>query len=174
MRLTIPALAMALLLGTPGCTARERVAEPPVPQDRAAMMALIVREARAIGVEPALALAVAHVESNFDPTAESPVGARGLMQVMPATVRGEYALHEDVLWDARLNARVGLHFLRRLLDYYDDEEQFALSWYNGGSRVGPPERARVLPATRPYVDKVLRLKQVYAQRLREAPLVAQN
>ena len=53
---------------------------------------LVVAEAHDLGIDPALALAVAHAESYFDPKAESHVGARGVMQIMPATCRGEYAL----------------------------------------------------------------------------------
>lgn len=51
---------------------------------------LLVREAnRSQHVPPSLALAVAQAESNFNPDAESHAGARGVMQIMPATGRGD-------------------------------------------------------------------------------------
>lgn len=145
--------------------------EPVINRDN--IRALVVREARDLGVDPALALAVAHAESFFDPKARSHMGAIGVMQIMPATARGEYALHPDILWDARINIRLGLHFLRRLLARYAQSEALALSYYNGGSAVGDLPRARVIPATRGYVEKVLRLKHTYRARLaREGVVVA--
>lgn len=159
-RRALAALALgtaALSLVTPGH------ALPPV-ADRPRVQAIVVDVALALGVDPALALALAHAESAFDPKARSVKGARGIMQIMPATVRGEYALHPDVLWDPRINATIGLHFLRRLVDYYGSEP-LALSYYNGGSAVGSRAEAKIIPATRRYVDKVLRLRRQYAAEL---------
>ena len=113
-----------------------------------------------------LAMAVAHAESNFDPRALSPKGARGVMQIMPATARGEYGIPPELLWDARLNIRVGIHFLARLLGRYRGRTELALSYYNGGSAVGDLPRASVIPATRDYVAKVLRLEREYARGMR--------
>ncbi|MFT6580694.1 MAG: lytic transglycosylase domain-containing protein [Alphaproteobacteria bacterium] len=134
-------------------------------EPRARVKAMVVREAIDLGVPAPLALAVAHAESNFNPAAESRVGARGVMQIMPATARGEYAIHADQLWDLRINIRLGLHFLRRLIDRYGGRVDWALSYYNGGSAVGPPSRARVIPATRAYVRKVERLRNRYRRAL---------
>ncbi|MDH3240839.1 MAG: transglycosylase SLT domain-containing protein, partial [Alphaproteobacteria bacterium] len=55
--------------------------------------ALVVEEAVRMNVSASLALAVAHAESNFNPRAESRAGARGVMQIMPATAKGEYGIH---------------------------------------------------------------------------------
>ena len=87
------------------------------------------------------------LKSNFDAGAESNVGARGVMQIMPATAASEYAIHPDLLWDARINIRLGIHFLDRLLKRYHGRTDLALSFYNGGSRVGNLPNARVIPAT---------------------------
>ena len=114
----------------------------------------------------ALALAVAHAESGFDARARSHKGARGVMQIMPATARGEYGVHPDTLWNPRVNIRLGLHFLGRLIERYDGRIDLALSYYNGGSAVGRPGRARVIPATRSYVRKVQRLRSHYSRQLR--------
>lgn len=121
-------------------------AQASAPPPREEIKALVVREARSLGVPVSLALAVAEAESAFDPRAESPKGARGVMQVMPATARGEYGIHPDRLWDARVNVRLGLHFLRRLIEQYRGRTDLALSWYNGGSAVGELPYARVIPA----------------------------
>jgi len=126
---------------------------------------LIVREAQEMGVSPSLALAMAHAESHFDPLARSHKGARGVMQIMPATARGEYGIKPDALWDPRLNVRLGLHFMRRLIDRYHGRVDLALSYYNGGSAVGDLPHARVIPATRRYVSHVLKLRRNYQSKL---------
>ncbi|MBO6783356.1 MAG: lytic transglycosylase domain-containing protein [Alphaproteobacteria bacterium] len=135
------------------------------PHRRKDVKKLVVREAHDLGVSPALALAVAHAESSFNPRALSHKGARGVMQIMPATAWGEYGIAADMLWDPRTNVRIGLHFLNRLIRRYDGRTDLALSYYNGGSRVGRLPDARVIPATRRYVDRVHQLEAMYRQRL---------
>ncbi len=126
---------------------------------------IIMAQALEMEVPVSLALAVAHAESYFDPRAESNKGARGVMQIMPATAVGEYAIHPDSLWDPRLNVRLGLHFLKRLIDRYRGHVDFALSYYNGGSAVGSWPNARIIPATAGYVRKVRGLQDRYRARL---------
>ncbi len=123
---------------------------------------LVRQEARNLGVPISLALAVAKVESNFNPKALSHAGARGVMQIMPATAEKEYGIERDKLWEPRVNVRLGLHFLKRLLVRYRSRVDLALSYYNGGSRVGDLPNARVIPATRGYVTKVMRLQRSYS------------
>ncbi len=122
---------------------------------------MVVQEAVRMRVPISLALAVAHAESNFDPRAVSRRGARGVMQIMPATARGEYGIKPGLLWNPRVNVRLGLHFLKRLLDRYRGRVDLALSYYNGGSKVGDLPNARVIPATRAYVFRVQRLRRRY-------------
>ncbi len=157
-RAVILALSTAPLFGT----ARQGHGQA---AERNALRRLILREAADLGVDAALALAVAETESGFDPRAVSPVGARGVMQIMPATCRGEYALHPEALWEPRLNIRIGLHFLGRLLERYRGQAPFALSYYNGGSRVGDLPNARIIPATRGYVERVARRQRHYRAEL---------
>ena len=133
--------------------------------NRQKIIDLVVREAYNIGVEPALALAVARVESNFSIYAKSHAGARGIMQIMPATARGEYGIAPELLWNPRINVRLGLHFLARLLKRYQGRADLALSYYNGGSAVGDLPYAKVIPATRKYVRKVQRLRREYKKKL---------
>lgn len=129
--------------------------------NRLTVKRLVAREARNMGIPVPLALAVAEAESSFNSRALSAKGARGVMQIMPATARGEYGIPASQLWDARTNVRLGLHFLGRLIKRYGGRTELALSYYNGGSRVGPPHRARIIPATRAYVRRVKALERRY-------------
>ncbi len=132
---------------------------------RAAIQRLVVAEARNMGIAPDLALAVAHAESDFDPAVVSHKGARGVMQIMPRTAWGEYGIAPDQLWRPRINIRLGLHFLRRLLLRYRGRVDLALSYYNGGSAVGEWPRARIIPATYSYVHKIGKLRLDYRNRI---------
>ncbi|MEQ8395356.1 lytic transglycosylase domain-containing protein [Thalassobaculum sp.] len=128
--------------------------------DREEVRRIVVQEALGSRrVPPSLALAVAEAESDFVANAESSAGARGVMQIMPATGRGEFGVQPDELWEPRLNVQIGIAFLDQLIARYGERWDLALSHYNGGSRVGSGEAARVIPATRAYVDKVLRLER---------------
>jgi len=129
------------------------------------IMRLIAREAQNLGIAPALALAVARAESDFDVYARSHKGARGIMQIMPRTARDEYGISAELLWNPRINVRLGLHFLKRLLRRYQGRVDLALSYYNGGSAVGDLPNARVIPATRRYVRKVQRFRRAYSREL---------
>ena len=122
---------------------------------------MIIAEARSRGLSPALALAVAHIESNFNAKAESPKGARGVMQIMPLTAAMEYGVSAKRLWDGRLNIRIGIDFLKRLIDRYQGRVDLALSHYNGGGVLGKLPKARVLPETKSYIVSVLSIQQQY-------------
>jgi soluble lytic murein transglycosylase-like protein len=152
-------LTVAMLAPTDVLAARSE------PEGRQHLMRLVAREARSLGVSPALALAVAHAESDFDPRALSHKGARGLMQIMPLTAKSEYGIGPELLWNPRINTRLGLHFLRRLLVRYKGRVDLALSYYNGGSAVGTLPHARVIPATRNYVRKVQKYRAAYSRGL---------
>lgn len=100
-----------------------------------------------------LVAALVEVESSFLAHAVSPVGAQGLMQVMPAT-GGDYG-GPDLL-DPEANLDVGAQYLSDLLERYDGDLELALAAYNAGpanvKRYGgvPP-----FPETRHYVERVL-------------------
>ena len=100
---------------------------------RADVRRLVVEEAMNSHVPPSLAMAVAKVESDFQPKALSTAGARGVMQIMPATAMGEYGIGADELWNARLNVQLGIDFLGQLIARYGGRWDLALSHYNGGS-----------------------------------------
>jgi len=130
---------------------------------RVEVKTMVVEEANNSRVPPSLALAVAKVESDFQDAALSPAGARGVMQIMPATATGEYGVDPDETWDARLNIQLGIDFLDRLIERYDGRWDLALSHYNGGSVRGVLPYAEVLPATRKYVEAVLKWQKRYAE-----------
>jgi soluble lytic murein transglycosylase-like protein len=123
---------------------------------------MVIEEAMNSRVPPALALAVARVESNFQPAAQSPVGARGVMQIMPKTARDVFGVHESQLWNARLNIRLGIDFLEQLYDQYGKRWDLALSHYNGGTLAGG-SGATAVPHTytRKYVADVQRWQRYY-------------
>lgn len=123
---------------------------------------MVVEEARLQRVSPSLALAIAKVESDYNAYALSHAGARGVMQMMPATAKNEYGVLADRLYDPRVNIRLGVRFIKHLIAKYDGRVDIALSHYNGGSRVrNASGRLSVIPATRDYVNKVLRYEREF-------------
>ncbi len=90
------------------------------------------------GVPPRLVLALIKQESGFDPRAVSRVGARGLMQLMPATgseqarKEGMTGFHPDSLFDPAVNVRLGVAYLRDVLRRHDGDVAVALARYNAG------------------------------------------
>jgi soluble lytic murein transglycosylase-like protein len=102
-------------------------------------------------VDPALVKAVVAAESNIVPRAVSAVGAKGLMQLMPQTARAMGVRRPFV---PRENIRVGVRYLRSLLDRFDELDH-VLAAYNAGPhavlRYGgvPP-----YPETEEYVARV--------------------
>ncbi len=115
--------------------------------------AIIVREATRHAVRPELVRAIIQVESAFDPSARSPKGAMGLMQLMPATAA---ALYVTDPYDPAQNIRGGVAYLRRLLDRYDDNEELALAAYNAGPEAVARHGNQVPPfrETRNYLARV--------------------
>ena len=113
---------------------------------------MVVKASRLFGVDSALVRAVIAVESAFNRYARSHKGARGLMQLMPATGRQYGVVNAYDPWQ---NIRGGTAHLKDLIDEFDDVN-LALAAYNAGStpvrRYGgiPP-----YPETRNYVRKVM-------------------
>ncbi|MBD3243052.1 MAG: transglycosylase SLT domain-containing protein [Chitinivibrionales bacterium] len=98
---------------------------------------LIVQNASVNEVEPTLVSAVIRQESIFDPQIVSPVGAIGLMQIMPTT--GEEIARDlgerfvaDSLYAAHVNIRYGSYYVKKLLDRFEGNIVLALAGYNGG------------------------------------------
>jgi len=118
---------------------------------------LVVENARKSEyVTPALALAVAKVESNFRVNVESSMGAIGVMQIMPRTALLEFGVKRKDLFNPKINISLGVKFLDSLIKKYRGNIGIALSHYNGGSAVGKWPKVKIIPATYPYVKKVLK------------------
>lgn len=123
---------------------------------------MIIAESVRQSLPPSLALAVAKAESGFDPYALSHAGARGVMQIMPATAEGEFSVPASRLYDPATNIRIGVAFINQLIKTYGGRVDIALSHYNGGSRVKDQyNNYRVIPATQDYVSKVLAYQRDY-------------
>jgi soluble lytic murein transglycosylase len=89
-------------------------------------------------LDPLLLWAVMREESRYDPEALSYVGARGLMQVMPATQTWiTEQLEEDIVpgdaFSPEANIRLGAWFLRFLFDYFGEDLELVIAAYNGGA-----------------------------------------
>jgi soluble lytic murein transglycosylase-like protein len=95
----------------------------------------VYREAESRGLSPSLVLAVIAAESSFDPTATSPVGARGLMQVLPRYHRTlvSHLAHGADLYFPENNIRIGTAILQRYLAVTAGDIDAALTSYSGGS-----------------------------------------
>jgi len=142
-----------------------------------------------VGIEEALVLAVMRQESAFATDALSSAGARGLMQLMPATAR-QVARHVGLKYskarlteDPEFNIQLGSAYLEGLLRQFDGSYLLAIAAYNAGpARVqqwiranGDPRTYGVDPVdwieaipfseTRNYVQRVLENLQVYRHRL---------
>jgi soluble lytic murein transglycosylase-like protein len=103
-------------------------------------------------VDLRLVHAVIEAESNYQPRARSRTGAKGLMQLMPATAR-LYAVRDP--YDPRTNIEAGVRHLKSLLSRF--ELGLALAAYNAGE--GAVRTYGGLPPfaeTRAYVARILR------------------
>lgn len=139
-------------------------------------------------VEPAVALGLIRQESSFDVEATSPAGARGLMQLMPATAASvAQRLNEPVnlpalTADAGYNMRLGVAYLQGLLDQFGGALPLAAAAYNAGPNrvqdwiagygdpvagpVGMVDWIELIPfnETRNYVQRVVENVVVYRAR----------
>lgn len=133
-----------------------------------------------------LLYAISRQESALYPLAQSPVGARGLMQLMPATARetagklGVPYRNEQQLFDPAMNIRLGSAYLKRLLDVYDGNRILAAAAYNAGP--GRVKRWREQSENKPmdvwvesipyretrnYVQNVLSFDLIYQHKLQQ-------
>lgn len=104
-------------------------------------------------VDSRLVEAVIKVESNFNPLAISPVGAQGLMQLIPATAH-RFGVADP--FDIEENIRGGVTYIAWLLNRFNNDVRLAVAGYNAGE--GAVERHRGVPPyreTRGYVKNVL-------------------
>lgn len=139
--------------------------------------------------ESALTLAIIRQESNFSTNAVSRVGAKGLMQLMPATAKGVAGKlgvgfqEASLTAEPRYNVRLGSSYLSELVDRFGGSYVMAIAGYNAGpgrpakwvKEFGDPRAGEIdvidwiesipFTETRNYVQRVLEGVQVYRFRL---------
>ncbi len=136
---------------------------------------IIRQQARDKDLDASLIAAVIYAESHFrDQT--SPAGARGLMQITPATAdeiarrSGGTEFEQGDLGTPQINLAYGSWYLRWLLDHYGGNETLAIAAYNAGTGnvdkwiaadPGMKQSEIPFPETRHYVRKVLEARQSY-------------
>ncbi len=131
-------------------------------------------------INPAWAFAITRRESSFMSDANSPAGAKGLMQIMPGTAKqlAKRKVSNQYLFKAKNNIKLGTKYLRNLLDKHDGNQVLATAAYNAGPyRVKSwLKDAEPLPAdvwietipfkeTREYVKSVLAYQQIYQHKV---------
>ena len=148
--------------------------------------AVFSRYAKVRDVDVSLLYALARQESAMYERAQSPVGASGLMQLMPATAAhtaqklGETPPSPNALTNAETNVRLGSAYIKGLLDQYDGNRVLAAAAYNAGpgrvrkwrrESTGQPVDLWVenIPykETRNYVQNVMVFNAIYQERLNQ-------
>ena len=132
------------------------MAEAPAGTD---LRALATAAAKRHGLDPALVLAVANVESGLRPSAVSPKGARGLMQLMPPTAKD---MGVTDVFDPLQNLEGGTRYLRELLSRYDGDLKRALAAYNAGP--GAVDKYKGVPPYRETLAYVRRVLEKYQKK----------
>lgn len=127
--------------------------------------AKLIEEASArYNVDPYLVQSVVKTESDFNPNAESPAGAQGLMQLMPSTAADLGVVNS---FDPQQNIDGGVHFLRQLLDRYGGNVSMALAAYNAGPGAvdqygGVPPYTETQTYVRRVLDNYLQSRDVWS------------
>lgn len=116
---------------------------------------VIRKHATAHGLSPKLVSAVMRVESCYDSRAVSRAGARGLMQLMPATAR-ELGVHDS--FDPDQNIGGGVRYLSMMLNRFNQDLKLGLAAYNAGPEaVAAHKGVPPYPETRNYIARILKL-----------------
>jgi soluble lytic murein transglycosylase len=141
---------------------------------------IIRQQAKDKHLDPALIAAVIFAESKFRDHQTSATGAKGLMQIQPATAKfiaersGGTRFQVEDLSTPQVNISYGSFYLRYLMDRYGDNEVLTVAAYNGGEtnvdkwiaesgRRGKTFTVKQIPfaETRTYVDRVLKARDDY-------------
>jgi hypothetical protein len=126
---------------------------PSYSKNKNAFDSYIAQSANLYQLDHGLIKAIMHTESGFNPNARSPVGAQGLMQLMPATAR-RFAVSNA--YDPAQNIQGGAKYLSWLLKRFKNNTELALAAYNAGE--GNVDKYGGIPPfreTRDYVKRVM-------------------
>jgi soluble lytic murein transglycosylase-like protein len=129
---------------------------PPAPPVAAPLNEIVKAAAARYSVDAELITSVIAAESNFDPKAVSKRNACGLMQLLPETA-ARFGVHN--IFDPQENIDAGTHYLRDLLQRYNNDLVLALAAYNAG-----PEKVQLYGTVPPYretISYVRRVKKAY-------------
>jgi Transglycosylase SLT domain len=129
---------------------------PPAPPVASPLQDIVKAAAAHYNVEAELILSVIAAESNFDSKAVSKRNARGLMQLLPETA-AQFGVKD--IFDPQENVDAGTHYLRDLLQRYNNDLVLALAAYNAG-----PEKVQQFGRVPPYpetISYVRRVKHAY-------------
>jgi soluble lytic murein transglycosylase-like protein len=118
----------------------------------------IVDSSNRYGVDPLLIYSIMHRESSFKRFATSNKGARGYMQLMPATAA---RLGVQNIYDPQQNIEGGVKYVRFLLDLFDGDVRLALAGYNAGEGA-VLKYGRAVPPYRETQEYVRRISERYA------------
>jgi soluble lytic murein transglycosylase-like protein len=122
---------------------------------------IIHKAADEFKIDAALIKAVIMAESRYNPKAISKRGARGLMQLMPATAKSLGVVDS---FDPEDNIYGGSLYLKNLIDKFDGDLKLALAAYNAGSRqVKKYGGIPPFKQTRQYIRKVFKYHQMYRE-----------
>lgn len=129
---------------------------PSYSKNKNAYDSIIRQAAQTYGVSEGLIKAVMHTESGFNVQARSPVGAQGLMQLMPATAR---RFNVSNAYDPQQNIMAGAKYLAWLLKRFNGNTTLALAGYNAGE--GNVAKYKGVPPFRETQDYVRRVSSRY-------------
>jgi soluble lytic murein transglycosylase-like protein len=124
---------------------------------------LIAEASTKYRIDASLVKAVIKAESNFNHKAVSPVGAQGLMQLMPATAA---SLQVSDAFHPETNIDGGVRYLRYLMNLFNGNLPLVLAAYNAGENAVLRNNNRIPPyrETQTYVKRVLKLFDQYSSR----------
>ncbi len=167
IRMRVDKYGVVHLTHTPGgkntLVLKERLAPFQTGADFESCYTVIWKAAVTHKVDYALVKAVIKTESNFNPQAVSRAGAKGLMQIMPATAA---ALGIGDSFHPEDNVQGGVRHLRYLLDLFKGDLNLALAAYNAGEK--EVLRYQGIPPyqeTRAFIQRVLRYFKKYSNEL---------
>ena len=124
---------------------------------------LVIQTASRHQVDPALVKAIIMAESGYNTRATSQKGAKGLMQLMPATAQ---ALGVEDIFNPKQNISGGVRYFKQLVTQFDGNVELALAAYNAGSKnVRYYQGIPPFKSTRYYIKKVFKYYRIYKDQM---------